>query len=180
MARQKLPDFKFERGICVLRSIPGMFDHSPRTVRKDWTIIGRLDDGLPFMFMYRNSITNWFCEQQLGLSLRKKILNTFREEVRCTDGLLPGYIVMHDLQMVDQVDINAGHTAAAAIEDPFYNDVWRSEYLDDRDEDYVVLSVPYAEKDEVAKLGAKFNGNIRKWWVKRADDMTAFAKWISA
>ncbi len=40
------------------------------------------------------------------------------------------------------------------------------------------LNVPYAEKDEAKKLGARWDGQKRSWYIpKGAEDITPFAKW---
>lgn len=41
------------------------------------------------------------------------------------------------------------------------------------------LNVPYAEKDEVKALGAKWNAKVKKWYIETyRDKYTKFAKWI--
>lgn len=41
------------------------------------------------------------------------------------------------------------------------------------------LNVPYQEKDEVKKLGAKWNPNIKKWYVDTYfDEYLKFSKWL--
>ncbi len=40
------------------------------------------------------------------------------------------------------------------------------------------LNVPYEEKDEAKKLGAKWNPQLKKWYVEKRKDYRKFIKWI--
>lgn len=40
------------------------------------------------------------------------------------------------------------------------------------------LNVPYGEKDEAKKLGARWNPELKKWYVQKREDYPKFAKWI--
>lgn len=42
----------------------------------------------------------------------------------------------------------------------------------------LILNVPYAEKDEVKSLGAKWNPLLKKWYVEHRKDYHKFSKWI--
>ncbi|MGF0040278.1 DUF5710 domain-containing protein [Peptoniphilaceae bacterium SGI.131] len=42
------------------------------------------------------------------------------------------------------------------------------------------LNVPYNEKDDVKYLGAKWNPDIKKWYVEEKEDYHKFLKWIMA
>ncbi len=42
----------------------------------------------------------------------------------------------------------------------------------------LVLDVPYQEKDEAKRLGARWNTEIKKWYVEGKGDYYQFAKWI--
>lgn len=42
----------------------------------------------------------------------------------------------------------------------------------------LMLEVPYAEKDEAKHLGAKWDPDMRKWFVPKGCDMKLFYKWI--
>ena len=44
----------------------------------------------------------------------------------------------------------------------------------------LLLNVPYAEKDEAKRLGAKWNPELKKWYVSEKTDYYKFKKWISA
>ena len=43
----------------------------------------------------------------------------------------------------------------------------------------ILLDVPYSEKDEVKKLGAWWNPEKKKWFVKNRSEYHKFRKWIS-
>lgn len=42
----------------------------------------------------------------------------------------------------------------------------------------LLLNVPYNEKDEAKKLGAKWNGDLKKWYVEEREDYLEFNKWL--
>lgn len=42
----------------------------------------------------------------------------------------------------------------------------------------LLLNVPFAQKDEVKKLGAKWNPLLKKWYVESQNDYHKFLKWI--
>ena len=42
----------------------------------------------------------------------------------------------------------------------------------------LIIDVPFAEKDEVKSLGAKWNPKIKKWYVEERKDYYKFEKWI--
>ena len=43
----------------------------------------------------------------------------------------------------------------------------------------LLLNVPYKEKDEAKKLGAKWNPDIKKWYVQDRKEYFRFYKWIT-
>lgn len=173
MSRAKLPPVSFETGLLFHRSIPAFQYRAPR---KDYFLIGKAGD-VPFFLAYQGGVTNWWCQERLGESLRKKILGVLREEIRYSESL-PSYIVEHDFRESDEQDLDASSRAASDVEMAFFNDVWRRIYLGDRDEDYVSLAVPFAEKDEAKAMGAKWDAQERVWKVKRQEDMSAFGRWM--
>lgn len=175
--RNKLPNFRFEIGICIHRMVPAHIRTDELKPRRDWHIIGRLEDETPFLLVYFGGNANWYCESYLGDSLRKKILGRFREEVREANPI-PSFVTVHDVSDIDKTGLNNGSAAASEIAIPFFHDVWRAGYLNDRDEDYVALSVPFAEKDVAKALGAKWDGERKVWLVKRQADMSQFARWM--
>lgn len=42
----------------------------------------------------------------------------------------------------------------------------------------LLLNVPYGDKDEAKSLGAKWNPELKKWYVQNKDNYPKFAKWI--
>lgn len=42
----------------------------------------------------------------------------------------------------------------------------------------LLLDVPYKEKDKAKQLGAKWNVNLKKWYVESKNDYYKFEKWI--
>lgn len=42
----------------------------------------------------------------------------------------------------------------------------------------LILEVPYLEKDEAKNLGAKWDPEIRKWFVPKGQDTKPFRRWI--
>ena len=42
----------------------------------------------------------------------------------------------------------------------------------------LIIDVPYAEKDEAKSLGAKWNPNLKKWYVEGRKNYYKFEKWI--
>lgn len=42
----------------------------------------------------------------------------------------------------------------------------------------LLLNVPYAEKEEAKKLGARWNAELKKWYVQNREDYPKFKKWI--
>ena len=113
MGRNVLPDAQFETGLCLVRRTPGLAGGEPH-LRRDWHIIGRLDDGTPFLLDYNQAVTNWTCAVNLGDSLRKKILGKLREELR-RPATFPDYIVVHDLTAFDGENVDLGASKAAAM-----------------------------------------------------------------
>jgi exodeoxyribonuclease VII large subunit len=45
-------------------------------------------------------------------------------------------------------------------------------------EEPIFLDCPFFEKDEVKKLGAKFNGGVKKWFIPPGVAIEPFAKWL--
>lgn len=42
----------------------------------------------------------------------------------------------------------------------------------------LLLNVAYAEKEEAKKLGARWNAELKKWYVQNREDYPKFKKWI--
>lgn len=175
----KHPGFAFEAGIKIVSQRENGARGGPLTVatkRIHWWMIGRLEGGEPFLLSYADGgYTNWTCDAQLGSGLRKKILDGLRRDCREVD--VPPAIV----EVIDVCSEPAGNAMAVTEQAflRFFNEVWRAKYLDDRDEDWVELSVPYAEKGDAAALGARWDPVRKKWLAnQRKGDLSAFARWL--
>jgi hypothetical protein len=176
MPRKKLPSATFETGILIRRKIADWTRLTRFKLVNHWHVIGRLEDGTPFYLAYQDGVTHWTCEADLGDSLRKKILGMLREQLRRQSDAIPAYITLHDFtekESIESVDLKH-----AAILKAFFKDTWRAAYLNDRDEDYVTLTVPFVEKDAAKALGAKWDGAVKAWKVKKQPDMSAFSRWL--
>ena len=55
---------------------------------------------------------------------------------------------------------------------------WREKMLDDRDEDYIVLNVPYNERKEALDAGAKWWPHKKVWVIHKTLDIGAVARWM--
>lgn len=40
------------------------------------------------------------------------------------------------------------------------------------------LNVPYAEKDEARRLGARWNAELKTWYVPSGGTLTTFERWL--
>jgi Domain of unknown function (DUF5710) len=47
-------------------------------------------------------------------------------------------------------------------------------------EELILLNVPFSEKDEVKSLGARWNPNLKKWYIPSGFDTSRFARWLPA
>ncbi len=43
----------------------------------------------------------------------------------------------------------------------------------------LILEVPYTEKDEAKGLGARWDPEMKKWFVPKGRDTKPFARWIA-
>lgn len=176
MARQRLPGFSFEKGLRLWRAIPEIYGPRPR---QDWWLVGRLEDGTPFLLIYAGGgLAQWACAQQLGAGLRKKILNGLREGLRQIE-TLPEGVVPYDFRAQDEADFNAGCAAAEQVTQAFFRDIWRAQYLDDRDEDYLDLTVPFADKDAAKAVGAVWDSERRTWRINtKRVALSTVSRWL--
>ncbi len=44
----------------------------------------------------------------------------------------------------------------------------------------IAIEVPFAEKDEAKALGARWNAEIKKWYIPQGVDELKFKKWLKA
>ncbi len=42
----------------------------------------------------------------------------------------------------------------------------------------VILNVPFSEKDEAKELGARWDPDLRKWFVPAGKDTRPFSRWL--
>ncbi len=45
-------------------------------------------------------------------------------------------------------------------------------------DDMIILDVPFCEKDEAKMLGARWNPEIKKWFIPKKSESKLFSKWI--
>lgn len=176
MAKTQLPDVHFTRGLVIRRLINTV--HTIVRPRDYWYVIGNLSDGTPFFLAYE-LIPSWISPKHLGEPMRRKILKEFKARIACAPH--PAFIERHDLTGIaddNSDDPSSASQQALGLYLAFFNGAWRAETLNDRDEDYVWLDVPYAEKDEAHALGAEWRGAEKKWRVKQPDDLSPFARWL--
>ena len=182
VARPRLPEITFERCL-VLRWLHPWDDRWPDARR--FHVIGRLEDGTPFYASWQAflSVTSWNSTVTLGQGLRGKILRQIRAELADAP-TLPAYAVEHDFRS-KQEDEALRCANFSALWDKeiephllhFHNNIFVREYLGIREEDFVHLTVPFAEKDEVKALGAKWDGSAKKWKIN-ISEKERFSRWI--
>ncbi len=128
---------------------------------EQWYLVGRVD-GQPFYLHYLGmGATNWASPEQLGATLRRRILARFKQEVRGqTHPWMQEFVTT---LFVPASDPQQQALTAACID--FYRTAWRDRMLDDRDEDYVALQVPYAEREQAQKQGAVWRADLRTWMI---------------
>lgn len=174
MTKTTLPGFGFEQGMAIRRLDRSVFGSSTR-VRVDWQVIGLIGDGTPFLLYYSGAgFTQWHAPSHLGDPLRRKILAGLRVEVRRADPP-PAWLQVHDLTALG---IEEGAKAAEKLTLEYYHDVWQAGYAPEPAPDYVLLAVPFAEKDQAKALGAVWYPEGKTWRVQRREDMSAFAAWL--
>ncbi len=130
---------------------------------EQWYLVGRVD-GQPFYLHYLGmGATNWASPETLGTTLRRRILARFKQEVR--GQIHPWMQEFVTSLFVPASDPQQRALAAACI--AFHRTAWRDRMLDDRDEDYVVLQVPYAEREQAQQQGAVWRSEQRTWVIHR-------------
>lgn len=144
---------------------------------EQWYLVGRVD-GQPFYLHYLGmGATNWASPEQLGTTLRRRILARFKQEVR---GHAHPWLQEFETQLLAPTsDPQQRNIAAACIE--FHRTSWRDRMLDDRDEDYVALQVPYDDREQAQKQGAVWRADLRTWMIhKRLLASADVAAWLPA
>ena len=54
----------------------------------------------------------------------------------------------------------------------------RNEVIQNFEDSFLFLNVPYSEKDEVRDLGAKWNIAKKSWYISKDMDLHKFEKWL--
>lgn len=175
MSRQRLPSFTIETGLCFRRAFR---EFEREVLRNEWILVGRLQDSTPFQLEYWHGVSRWTCAADLGRGIRKKILDALRE-LRYAEEL-PDHICHHDVKDDDRADFAASTRRVNEITQAFQNDIWRRQYLGERDEDYAWLAVPFAEKEDARALGAEWDRRRRAWKVHKDKPIESFARWVPA
>lgn len=143
-------------------------------VADHYLVIGRIGDQ-PFFLSYDRGVTRWQSAADLDERLRRKILHVLRKELRHAP-VCPGWCRFLDLQGLP--GLQAKQALGDAISS-FARDRWRSAILGDRDEDYVDLAVPFAEKDQAKASGAVWSPSRKVWRVNLAlYDRASFERWL--
>lgn len=164
MAGRSLPTVTFETGFVLQVRFP--WGHEIRE-REDLIVIGRLDGETPF-FLAHSFMPQWASPVELGQALRSKILRAAKALKATPPDWLKSY----------RVEDFPTEEASLAFVERFVTETWRGQYLDDRDEDYIVLTVSFADKDKAKALGAVWDLTLKTWKVHKSKDLTQFARWM--
>ena len=169
-----LPDVSFLEGQCWRYSRPTADSNLSRVV-DHYMIIGHVGDD-PFLLEYQEGgLTYWNSPANLGDRVRRKVLALLRKQARHAQSL-PAWCGFSDWSALDQ---SVGHLRLSEASSEFFERRWKEAMLNDRAEDYVDLSVPFAEKDEARTLGALWDPARRVWRANVVKfDAQRFARWL--
>lgn len=162
-----LPDVSFVEGLCISVLVPSSINYNEKKEEKHFYVVGLLSNNIPFMLCYVGAgLTQWYCEENLGNSLRRKILEHFKTEIKAKD-ILPSYMKSHDVK---------GHLPSLhKIAIDFIERIWEKKYLGK--EALIILSVPFEEKEEVASLGVFWDKKYKSWCIEESKK-EQFSRWI--
>lgn len=139
---------------------------------EQWHLVGRID-GQPFYLLYLGmGATSWQSSAQLTPTQRRRILSRFKLEIR---GQKHPWIQEFDVSLFEHGPANEALTAACL---EFHTRAWRNNMLDDRDEDYIVLNVPYADREKALLAGCKWWSHQKVWVIHKTLDQTPVAQWL--
>lgn len=173
MAGKPLETVAFTRAMAIDRMLPRATGQGVAK-RRCWLVIGRVGGQVPFLLSYQEGgATQWTCERGLGDGLRKKILGHLRTQLRQASALA-SYASVHDLT---HLGVREADEPAQQLWTQFYDQDWRAQTLNDRDEDWLELRVPFAEKDQAKAAGARWDAG-KKAWLARKVDRANFARWL--
>lgn len=164
---KKLSSISFVEGICVKVLVASNINYNEKKEEKHFYIIGFLDNKIPFMLCYIGSgLTQWYCEEKLGDSLRRKILELFKTEIRLND-VLPSYVKSYDFKE----DLNSLYDLGMM----FIEKTWEQKYLGK--EPLIILNVPFEDKKEAELLGAFWERKYKSLCIEESKK-DLFLKWI--
>lgn len=141
---------------------------------EQWYLVGTIE-GEPFYLHYLGmGATNWAARDQLTPTFRKRILAQFKKEVR---GQKQPWLQEFETDLFATVSSPAQSAVTKAVIE-FHKTAWRDRMLDDRDEDYVVLRVPYDDREKAKAAGAVWWHNQGVWAIHKKLDNGAVAQWM--
>ena len=142
---------------------------------EQWYVVGTVEQQ-PFYLHYLGlGATNWGSKgMPFTPTLRKRILAQFKKEVRHQDH---SWLQEFSTDLFSPSSSPEQRKITAAVVE-FYKTAWRDKLLDDRDEDYVVLAVPYTERAEALAAGAVWWPHKKVWAIHQKLDHGAVSKWM--
>lgn len=177
ISRTKLPSVQFTTGLLIKRYGISFGGWVPRDMYT-FLVIGTIAEiQLPFLLEYTEGVAQWESPTRLDLPLRRKILALLRTTCRFVEQP-PSFIQVHDLREFDHADRKQAEEQASSLRMAF-EQRYRSEFLNETPEEFLVLNVPFAEKDEAKKLGAVWDSSLRKWKVNKELGLKAFERWLN-
>ncbi|TXG96145.1 MAG: hypothetical protein E6R08_10250 [Nevskiaceae bacterium] len=171
----EFPPVRFEKGLCLLRTVEEDCDPGFES-RMDWFVIGRLEGGIPFLLKY-SDCDQFICNVFLGGPRRLLILAQFRKEILHA-GVKKPFIEVRDLRDLGAPNPDAEEAAVERIWREFKRKVWQEETLGEREEDFIPLKVPFAEKESAKSLGARWYAEQKVWKVHKSKDLRLFKRWM--
>ena len=160
---------------------PVLFDHvwtvsdpadTRRHTHQHW-VLGE-QNHVPFFLCYTEpGLTQWFCPETLDESLRRKILNKLRMDVRhkstSAATVSTRAIALTDRWFYMQAFLK--QHAPVALQDT----LWRAFLWEQPTR---TLNVPFAERHAAKALGARWNSDARVWDIPARIDPTPFQAWL--
>lgn len=141
---------------------------------EQWYLVGYVEREPFYMHYLGMGVANWDAKIQLTPLLRRRILARFKATVR---GELFPWLTEFSTDLFSKSNTPEQQILTAACLE-FHKTAWRDKMLDDRDEDYVVLNVPYADRSEALATGAKWWHHKKMWVIHKSLDSGAVARWM--
>lgn len=139
---------------------------------EQWHLVGRVEDQPFCLFYIGMGATNWQSPVTLTPTLRRRILAQFKKEVR---GQKHTWLQEFEIDLFHKGPAHDALTAACL---EFHKTAWRDKMLDDRDEDYIVLNVPYADREKAGAAGCKWWAHHKVWVIHKTLDQAPVAQWL--